>query len=119
MGASTFHTVQPRDRFKDAGAAFWAAVDQAAYDYGHAGYTGTIAEKDGYHQVAEFASDEDAHAAINAWINDGYAYDTGSAVPVPDDHPYHKLRNATDDKWGPANLVVTPKFYHFFGWASC
>ena len=29
----------------DAGDAFRKAVEQAQYDYGHSGYTGTIAEK--------------------------------------------------------------------------
>ena len=30
----------------DVNRAFWKAVAKAQYDYGHAGYTGTIAEKD-------------------------------------------------------------------------
>jgi len=33
---------------KTAGQAFKRAVARALYDHGHAGYTGTIAEKDGY-----------------------------------------------------------------------
>jgi len=46
MGATTFHTTALG---KDADEAFRRATDEALYDYGHAGYTGTIAEKDGYH----------------------------------------------------------------------
>lgn len=33
---------------KNAVEAFNAAVEQAAYNYGHAGYTGTIAEKNNF-----------------------------------------------------------------------
>jgi len=44
MGATTFETTAVG---RDFGAAFTAAVRDAQYDYGHAGYTGTIAEKDG------------------------------------------------------------------------
>ena len=42
MGASTFETMS---HGKTAGEAFSAAVDAARYEYGHGGYTGTIAEK--------------------------------------------------------------------------
>ena len=36
---------------KDIGEAFLRAVDAAFYDYGHAGYTGTICEKPGAYLV--------------------------------------------------------------------
>ena len=35
-------------RGKDANDAFWKAVEQAKYEYGHGGYSGTIAEKDSF-----------------------------------------------------------------------
>jgi len=45
MGASYFEDLSfgktPRE-------AFNKAVEEARYEYGHAGYTGTIAEKDGF-----------------------------------------------------------------------
>jgi hypothetical protein len=45
MGAQTFC-----ERVKGASAkkAFRDAVDQAKYDHGHSGYSGTIAEKDSF-----------------------------------------------------------------------
>ena len=45
MGANVFTTFSMG---KDAEDAFFNAVDQAKYDYGHSGYTGTIAEKDSF-----------------------------------------------------------------------
>jgi hypothetical protein len=45
MGALTFETDAEG---ADVAKAFQAAVDQALYDHGHSGYTGTIAEKDSY-----------------------------------------------------------------------
>lgn len=45
MGATNFAVV--RDG-KTANEAFTAARDQALYEYGHRGYTGTIAEKHGF-----------------------------------------------------------------------
>ena len=42
MGANTFFTRAKGNTAKDA---FNAAVKEAQYEYGHRGYTGTIAEK--------------------------------------------------------------------------
>lgn len=42
MGAQEFTTYQPGT---DAEQAFRDAVDQARYEHGHRGYTGTLAEK--------------------------------------------------------------------------
>jgi len=44
MGAADFTTIALG---KTANEAFSAAIEDALYDYGHAGYTGTIAEKGG------------------------------------------------------------------------
>jgi len=44
MGAADFTTIAVG---KTPGLAFNAAIEDALYDYGHAGYTGTIAEKGG------------------------------------------------------------------------
>jgi hypothetical protein len=45
MGASDFHCVAVARSF---GEAFAAARAEAAYEYGHGGYTGTIAEVDSF-----------------------------------------------------------------------
>lgn len=45
MGAERFDQFQ---KGTDAKKAFSDAVDRAAWEYGHGGYTGTIAEKPGF-----------------------------------------------------------------------
>lgn len=98
MGATEFTTVATG---KDMREAFDNAVKQAQYDYGHAGYTGTIAEKDGYFPVFTVPMEHDAAVAH-------------AEKMMNDDHP------DITDKWGPAGCIpiVGGKFL-FFGWASC
>jgi hypothetical protein len=74
--------------------AFRLVQDRARYDHGHAGYSGTIAEADGFQEVLhpEFATMDDA----SAWAD------------------------AHAEKWGPA-LVVSVKGgkKYFAGIYSC
>ena len=95
MGAETFVS---RARGKTAAKAFNAAVDQARYEYGHGGYTGTIAEKDSF-----------------------------TMIPLPEgmgavEYADHLIDNGDariDDKWGPAGCIkVADGDFLFFGWAS-
>jgi hypothetical protein len=101
MGASTF--IQSANG-KTAKEAFNNAVDDAAYDHGHGGYTGTIAEKDRFVICSSevFASYDEAYDFADKLIEDGDA--------------------RIDDKWGPAGCVsfkTKDKIsYMFFGWAS-
>jgi hypothetical protein len=95
MGACQFVT---KANGKTAQEAFYNAVKRAQYDHGHAGYTGTIAEKDGFVQIAvpagKIATDFVDHLLA---INDG----------------------RIDDKWGPAGCVkLGEDEWLFFGWAS-
>lgn len=82
MGAQRF-TVDARGR--TAKEAFDAAVEQAQHDYGHRGYTGTIAEKGG----------------------DGFEMVTVPAGRSPDDvvRLLFEEDPRADDKWGPALCV--------------
>lgn len=58
MGASQFTATASGP---SAGEAFRDAVDLAKYEYGHGGYTGTIAEKDSFVLVStEVLPDADA-----------------------------------------------------------
>ena len=100
MGADTFSN---RVKGKSADEAFRTAVEQARYDYGHAGYTGTIAEKDSF--VILKPTPERLEEIKNAtW----YAYSG-------DDPLWQKV----DDKWGPAGCIdLGDGEYLFFGWAS-
>tara|TARA_R100001530_G_scaffold98641_2_gene68524 strand:- start:1905 stop:2180 length:276 start_codon:yes stop_codon:yes gene_type:complete len=90
MGAMQFDTVSYGKTPKEA---FWNAVNEANHDYGHAGYTGTIAEK-GSFKLLEIPKGK---------------------------HKEKFIENAAmdNDKWGPALCVkVKCNTYRFFGWAS-
>jgi hypothetical protein len=85
--------------------AFKKAVEEAAWDSGHSGYTGTIAEKDSYTLIPvppEWKGKEEQYA--DKLIQDG------------DDR--------IDDKWGPAGCLELPRkdgeprCFLFFGFAS-
>jgi hypothetical protein len=97
MGSETFFT---KSHAKFPKAAFQKAVKEAKHDYGHSGYTGTIAEKDSY-QMVSYATFTTAEALA-------------LAENLIDKAPYY-------DKWGPAGCLRVsddPKIYLFFGWAS-
>jgi hypothetical protein len=124
MGSSDFHTFVKR-RSKPAGLetykvergnqymrqvytdwpsakeAFRSAVDQARYEYGHGGYTGTIAEKGEFVMI-------------------GTAPDKQAASQMADDLIDNEDQRI-NDKWGPAGCIeVTGEDggWLFFGWAS-
>lgn len=77
--------------------AFAQAVKQARYDHGHAGYSGTLAEKDEFVIIAE-----DSQMSAEEYAEE--------LIANGDDR--------IDDKWGPAGCLRTPTGYLFFGWAS-
>lgn len=94
MGAESFSI---RAKGRTAAEAFKAAVAQAQYDYGHSGYTGTIAEKDSFIMLPTPAD-----------IGTYYDYD-------PEDPNWQKV----DDKWGPAGCFdLGDGWFLFFGWVS-
>ena len=97
MGANEFVV---KSKGKTAAEAFEVAVEQAAYDYGHAGYTGTIAEKSEFVKI-KCPDDVDPMKYADQLMSEG------------DDR--------IDDKWGPAGCIQDPKdknTFIFFGWAS-
>lgn len=99
MGADYFENFIP---ILDKDLAFSEAVSRAQYDYGHAGYTGTIAEKSSYKTVFPHLIHRDL---VEDW-----------ATTYDQEHPH--------DKWGPANHVAVCDSsdeligHYFFGWAS-
>lgn len=96
MGASVFMT---ESNGKTARDAFNAAVQEAAYNYGHAGYTGTIAEKESFVMIP--SPPEGQSLEDYMW----------ELIDQSDDR--------IDDKWGPAGCIqLSPEAYMFFGWAS-
>lgn len=101
MGATTFVQYATGET---AEAAFAAAVAKAQYDYGHSGYTGTIAEK---HDFILLPLSDERRAELNE-----YPYSFSYAFNDPD---WDKV----DDKWGPAGCYdLGDGRYLFFGWAS-
>ena len=78
--------------------AFREAKESACYDHGHNGYSGSLAEKDCF---VEIALPEGKGANDYAW----------ELMENNDER--------VDDKWGPAGcLKVAEGKYLFFGWAS-
>lgn len=114
MGGDTFTTASWG---KTALEAFRKAVEQAEYDYGHAGYTGTIAEKPSFVMI-DLPPFKDPT-------------DLADELILDDDE-------RVSDKWGPAGCIEIPKeiedkiaeregagkkgenekLFLFFGWAS-
>jgi hypothetical protein len=102
MGADTFRVTA---RAKSAKEAFDMLYDKAKYDHGHAGYTGTIAEKPGF-RIFETPEGMTPKEFIQAIESDKFAYD-------------EKVMECYDDKWAPAVCVqVGEDLWTFLGWAS-
>lgn len=106
MGASFFEVSADG---KNANEAFLNAVSDARYEYGHGGYTGTIAEKHDFKLVSkeDFLSIDEVRNFIEK-LEDGSVNVSGFDL---------------DDKWGPAGcLKYKTKSgeirYMFFGYAS-
>ncbi len=100
MGASEFITTSSGKTPKEA---FIKAVREAAFWYGHGGYTGTIAEKDGFLMIDPPKKEVNLYDYIGALLDD-------EESPVT-------------DKWGPAGCINIDEKegvsqYVFFGFAS-
>jgi len=84
MGAETFYHAASG---KNAKKAFIAATKEAAYNYGHAGYTGSIAEKESF-------------VMINDRVIESYDEACKLADKLIDESD-----ERIDDKWGPAGCL--------------
>jgi hypothetical protein len=95
MGACTYSVTIEAQNDVEAKEKFWKLVQQCRYDFGHAGYTGTFAEK----------------TAVKI-------------IPIPIDQDYltkTQIEEHPDgqDKWGPAvGGMIGPAEYYIFGWCS-
>ena len=95
MGADVFHT---QAKAETANKAFKVAVDDAFYEYGHQGYTGTIAEKDSFTMI-DLPEGRDPFEYAEELID--------------------KYDSRIDNKWGPAGCFdLGNGEFCFFGWAS-
>lgn len=113
MGADQFHTISDG---ATVGEAFDAAADKALWEHGQGGYTGTIAEKDGYAVVPlpnGLTAEEFAGLVVAAWQDDG------PLVAMVGDRQAKRLLDLYGDKWGPAIAVdYGHGSWLFFGLAS-
>lgn len=138
MGASDFEMTVGG---KTADEAFENAVKDAVYWHGHAGYSGTIAEKDGYKEFkipAGMTSSEFLHLiagaesetitvmyggddeAVRAAMSEAKEY-WDKLVRFMGKDGAHEIKNLYDEKWGPAVCWADPEavgVYFFCGYAS-
>lgn len=103
MGSEQFSNYQPG---ADAPAAFASAVDSAAFEHGHGGYTGTLAEK---HRFTIITPTPQTRAEARTLVR--------QLLEIKDAR--------VDDKWGPAGAIpiraddgTDTIGWVFFGWAS-
>lgn len=118
MGATDFHNSAKADG-QSIDTVFQRMVNNALHDYGHAGYSGTIAEKSGYHLV-NVNPGFSIFEVIGALCDDEYGEDGDnvlSAIFATKDD-LEVARELYADKWGPAIAVKIDGEYHFFGYAS-
>lgn len=133
MGASRFESVACGDTMQ---IAFGEAVRQAQYEYGHRGYTGTIAEKDRFLNGGRLPVTVPigwlADLLDGAKRNPEVALQSAREVGMEwDAKLLDELATAYDDKWGAAvgfelaegateeERKAGLKRYVFVGWASC
>ena len=122
MGASEFINVAEG---KTADEAFKKLVEQAQWEHGHAGYSGTIAEK---RSIAEFSRPKgmrratviEAVRALRRIMHDDDGDPKTDAVQAKYPKlPIGAMFEVYDDKWGPALAIQLRKGeYLFAGFAS-
>lgn len=103
----------------DLTKGFSDLVESAAYDYGHAGYTGSFAEKSSV-QCVPVPPDIDADRFVE------HVRDLAAQNHQPDTVDSRTLRHAiiaaaaiADDKWGPALAIpLGDDRYAIMGWCS-
>jgi hypothetical protein len=141
MGATTFTDAQVGTT---ADEAFRAAVRGAQYEYGHGGYTGTIAEKSSFTFFGALPAgcslDEVVELLLDTEACD-YDREAGTFTPNAEARAAiaelerlfpgqaQRLAGAFPDKWGPAicfedattasERSTSDRKFYFCGWASC
>jgi hypothetical protein len=100
---------------KSVQEAFNKACEQARYEHGHGGYTGSIAEK---HSFVLITPPKDVKPLQYAeWVHDNFT----SGAPIPEQYRDQIARDnqKIQDKWGPAGAIqLRPNEWLFFGTAS-
>jgi hypothetical protein len=97
MGADPFEQTV---RAKTMDEAFRIAVEGAQWNYGHAGYTGTIAEKGSFVNAGDFEGS--ANEVIRAFNYAAYGWSDPNGIPEELLKLASKYIDIYNDKWGPA-----------------
>lgn len=97
MGADNFQTFALG---KTPGIAFDRAVAEAQYQYGHGGYTGTIAEKNGFKLAGEINTFHIDKLEDCFWV--AINGERLGKIPAPIREMVVKFAPIYEDKWGPA-----------------
>ena len=106
---------------KTAQIAFDKVVEQAQWEHGHGGYSGTIAEK---YNMVEFPRPKGMRAktvvdAVHVISRIGYAVCVQDVQARYPKLPIAAMFEVYDSKWGPALAIELAKGeYLFAGWAS-
>lgn len=122
MGAEQFEVHV--EGVSDVQQAFNDAVEQAAWEYGHGGYTGTIAEKGSYVILNLPEGVTAAQAIDDLCRSQGYfTYQNGRSTWVesnPKDYLPENIRQEFNDKWGDAVAIRDDEGtgWWFAGYAS-
>jgi len=120
MGGTTFWTEMPASM--PIGEAFNTAVDAAAWEHGHGGYTGTIAEKHGYVEftVPPELSPQEVSTLLHQYEANQWAKNEDKVpMAIPPGLDLARMWQIYDDKWGPAVAFRSGDKWVFCGWASC
>lgn len=114
MGAEQFVVIK-RGIYKDANEAFQEAVDDALYDSGHEGYTGTIAEK-GDFKIIDIPGRKDVNVFIEECFDDDehFCQDKWGAAACIQLKGARLQKERSERFKGKRNFNV----FYFFGWAS-
>jgi hypothetical protein len=135
MGGTQFEITRTGNNVK---AAFNEAQDDCRYDHGHSGYSGTIAEKDGWREfklkpgikpelVMEAIHDHERESVhvLRPFPISGVPVELPKAPNLDKEllnpHEAEVLYATYDDKWGAAVALKHDgeNKWLFFGWASC
>lgn len=109
MGAYQFDTTAEG---ATAAAAFSAAVDQAQWEHGHGGYSGTIAEKNAFEVFTVPAG-----MTVDEFVEQASGWGVEPTGPHAD--LINRAKRVYEDKWGQAVCVqVETGKYRFVGMAS-
>jgi hypothetical protein len=120
MGATTFVTKIPMDEFPSVEDAFREATRLALHDFGHDGYSGSIAEKSGFELFdVDCSMDLDDFIEALEGSRPGKVLDEVYEMAGEVYGHGDRIVEVFDSKWGPAVAFEYLGEWVFCGWASC